>query len=81
VADPFRPTAELRKLLELQVVYVRRHWRELARNQERRPARFQIQLRPSQRGGRRLRRRVVPRLTRRSQGREGRGRDGRAVRR
>src|SRR5215204_786853 len=27
VTDPFRPTAELRKLLELQVVYVRRHWR------------------------------------------------------
>ena len=47
VADPFRPTAELRTLLELQVVYVRRHWRELARSKEQRPARFQIQLRPS----------------------------------
>ena len=47
VADPFRPTAEVCKLLELQVVYVRRHWRDRARSKEQRPARFEIQLRPS----------------------------------
>lgn len=39
LTDPLRPTANLRELLELQVVHARRHRRALARRAEQRPAR------------------------------------------